>query len=272
MSNTIQVLQAIKDCLSHPRVGTYESATQCFGASDPSAIALYAWNAQVSSALLTPLHICEVVVRNAVSDALGGVYGPQWPWNNNFIRSLSNPPRGAGVYNPRADLTKVASRQPSTGKVIPELKFVFWQEMFTHRYDARLWDLHLKRVFPKHDPSKTMIQIRGSIYDDLEHIRKLRNRIAHHEPIFARDLVKDFERIRRLVELRDHFVASWMLTNQNADSLLTQKPVFRGGYLWIPAHEEIEKVAYNLWIHNARKGDGAEGNWFEAKRLLGLFD
>ena len=56
---------------------------------------------------------------------------------------------------PRADLSKVASRQPSTGTVVPELKFLFWQKMFTHRYDVRLWDVHLKRVFPQHNPAKS---------------------------------------------------------------------------------------------------------------------
>jgi hypothetical protein len=144
--------------------------------------------------------------------------------------------------------------------------------MFTHRYDVRLWDVHLKRVFPQHNPAKRMIEIRGSIYDDLEQIRRLRNRIAHHEPIFARDLIKDFERIRQLVELRDHFVASWMLINQNADSLLAQNPLFRGGRLWVPAHEEIAEVTNNLWIRNGRKEDSAEANWFAGRRLLGLPD
>jgi len=33
------------------------------------ALALYAWNAEVSAALLAPLHICEVVMRNAAAEA-----------------------------------------------------------------------------------------------------------------------------------------------------------------------------------------------------------
>ena len=63
--------QTIKDALTAARMSTYEAAT----AATPQlagALALYAWNAQVSAALMAPLHICEVVIRNAVADALAG--------------------------------------------------------------------------------------------------------------------------------------------------------------------------------------------------------
>jgi hypothetical protein len=269
MSNTETVLKAIKDCLSHARIGRYEIAAAIRGGGDPGAIALYAWNAQVSAALLAPLHYCEVIVRNAAADALEAVYGAHWPWNSAFVFSLPSP-SARNIYNPRADLRGVASRHPTTGKVIPELKFVFWQELFTHGHDVRLWDFHLKRVFPEHDPSKTMIEIRRSIHGDLEVIRRLRNRIAHHEPIFTRNLSQDFERMHRLVKLRSALVESWMMVNQNADVAISQRPLFRGGALWNPSHEEIAEVAYRLSVEKSPKNGDADTDWFEAKRLLGL--
>jgi hypothetical protein len=126
MSNTKAVLAAIKDGLSPARVGTYEPEVHIKGGADTRAIALYTWNAQVSAALLAPLHFCEVVVRNAAANALEAVYGLRWPWNPVFILSLPDP-QHRNIYNPRANLKKVASQQPSTGKVIPELNFVFWR-------------------------------------------------------------------------------------------------------------------------------------------------
>jgi hypothetical protein len=62
--------QAIKATLSTPRIETYEAAT----AGDPNlsrALALYAWNAQVSAAMLAPLHICEVSIRKEVPSDVG---------------------------------------------------------------------------------------------------------------------------------------------------------------------------------------------------------
>jgi len=40
---------------------------------------LYAWNAQLSAAMMAPLHVCEVVVRNAVADALTAVFREREP-------------------------------------------------------------------------------------------------------------------------------------------------------------------------------------------------
>jgi hypothetical protein len=181
----------------------------------------YAWNAQASAALLAPLHICEVVIRNSVSDALEMVYGAMWPWSSGFEQSLPAP--GIG-YSPRRDLQDVRKIQTSTGKVIPELKFVFWQKMFTSRHDNRLWNTHLTHVLPNLDPAKPVGQLRLEIYDSLEEIRKLRNRIAHHEPIFTRNLSGDLQRIVGLVGVRCKVTARWMMSNQQASAIIAQRP------------------------------------------------
>ena len=139
-------------------------------------------------------------------------YGANWPWSPGFERSLPVPVRGA--YNPRSDLDFHRRRQPTTGKIIPELKFVFWQKMFTSRYDARLWNPHLMRVLPNLDRTKTVSQLRADIYDDLEHVRTLRNRIAHHEPVFKRNLSGDLDKVTNLIRFRCNTTANWMLASQ----------------------------------------------------------
>jgi len=270
MSTTKAVLKAVKSSLSSARIGTYEAATGSLGDEDPRALVLYAWNAQVSAAFLAPLHICEVVIRNAVADALEVVYGPRWPWEATFLLSLPNSP--GHLYSSRRDLKGVAAKQPSTGKVIPELKFIFWQEMFTRRHDVRLWDVHLKSVFPYHDPVMSTASIRRALYQDLEVIRKLRNRIAHHEPIFTRNLREDFERIIKLVGLRSTLVASWTVANQGVSRLISQSAIFRGGKMWMPSHEEVARLAYRLWCDGGMRNGCCEDDWINAERLMGLFD
>jgi len=219
-STTVTTIQAVKGALSAARIGTYEAATGAVG-NDPAALELYAWNAQVSGALLTPLHICEVVVRNAVSDALEARYGHRWPWSPGFERSLPNPAVG---YSPCKDLQSVRRNAHTTGKLIPELKFVFWQKMFTSRHDARLWNTHLMLVLPNLDPSEPVDVLRQDIYNELEQIRALRNRIAHHEPIFSRNLTDDFQRIVNLVEFRCKETADWMVRNQQASAFINARP------------------------------------------------
>jgi hypothetical protein len=82
-----------------------------------------------------PRHFAEITTRNAVVEALTAVYGARWPWNPTFVRSLPNP-KGK-VFNLRRNLQVVASHELTTGKVIAELKFVFWQTMFTACHDGR---------------------------------------------------------------------------------------------------------------------------------------
>lgn len=225
---SITTIQAVKNSLSLPRIGTYEAALDSAGnpITSRQALHLYAWNAQVSAALMAPLHICEVVVRNAVSDALEAVYGQNWPRSVGFEQSLPAPHSG---YSQLKDVRAACRAHNTTGKVIPELKFVFWQKMFTARYDNRLWAPHMARIFPglPQGPNspRAIGQYRLAVYNELDHIRTLRNRIAHHEPIFARNLADDFRRISELIALRCPITADWMNQNQQVALLIAARPV-----------------------------------------------
>src|SRR3546814_12603316 len=79
------------------------------------ALALYEWNLDLSSALIVPLQVCEVAVRNGIAEAIEHVHGANWPWNNGFIRSLPRP-KSKFRYNPANDLQSCAASLPTTGK------------------------------------------------------------------------------------------------------------------------------------------------------------
>ncbi|ORJ18591.1 hypothetical protein BS639_24515 [Rouxiella silvae] len=215
---------SIKASLSAARIGTYENILggPAGAQQTEKALRLYMWNAQVSAAFFVPLHVCEVIMRNAISEVLETVYGTRWPWSIGFERSLPIPPHG---YKPKDDLINGRRNQPTTGKVIPELKFVFWQKLLTGRFDTRLWNNNMMTVFP-HAAAQgmTVAQLRQSLYNDLETVRKLRNRIAHHEPIISRNLEDDFATIKRIIRYRCQHSLEWMLNNQMLLPLLTLKP------------------------------------------------
>jgi hypothetical protein len=221
-NNNKATIDAVRLALSPARLATYEAAARVNPADDDlSALVLYAWNAQVSGALLAPLHVCEVVIRNAVADAFEAVYGHQWAWSATFERSLPDPIKG---YSQRKDLMSARRSALTTGKVIPELKFVFWQKMFTSRYDIRLWDPHLQRILPNMNGTHTVAARRSAIYKDLEQLRNLRNRIAHHEPIFTRNLADDYQKILDLVGFRCSITSTWLDQNQTATKMIAEKP------------------------------------------------
>lgn len=213
-------LRLIHRSFSAARMTTYERAVT-LGQLSAHPFELYRWNMRVSGAFMLPLHTCEVIVRNEVAEALLQRHGPLWPWQEGFRASL---PGGAARYNARDELLRAASRHASTAAVIASLRFAFWQHLFTQRFDQTLWATTLKDVFPGAEPAMPRHLLRARMHADLEQIRQLRNRIAHHEPIFARDLALDLVTIGRIVQMRCTDVERWMTRNESVTSLLKQRP------------------------------------------------
>ncbi len=82
----------------------------------------------------------------------------------------------------------------SPSKMIPELKFVFWQKMLMANYE----ETYLAGMFNSIFPNAT-VENRQIFYDWTDQLRELRNRIAHHEPIiFNRNLENDLEVLNKI--------------------------------------------------------------------------
>jgi hypothetical protein len=217
MAFSINELATIPNTLSQPRFATYLRAC----ANDPQkALALYQWNLRLSAALIIPLHVLEIGIRNAVVERLDTVYQSNWPHHQGFIQSLPD----HGFYKPRSDLLNVARVQPTAGKVVAELKFIFWEKMFTQKHHGIFWKNHIRSVFPHAPNTLSEDQLRKRINDDIFEIRQLRNRIAHHEPIFLRPLRADYTRIFELISWRDANAAQWVKRIQDVTRLLAQRP------------------------------------------------
>lgn len=209
----------LPNVLSAPRFATYLRAS---GNDRTQALRLYHWNLQVSAAFLVPLHVFEIALRNGIVEGIEAVHGGAWPWTQGFIRSLPNPARPA--YSPKRDLTICASQQPTAGKVVAELKFVFWEKMLTNRHQGRIWNAHFFQVFPDAPRGVASSQRRAELRSDVEEIRKLRNRIAHHEPIFPRMLQQDFDRILRCIRWRNATTADWVEEIETVRAFLAIRP------------------------------------------------
>ncbi|GGO62356.1 hypothetical protein GCM10010910_12260 [Microbacterium nanhaiense] len=207
----------IRATLSAPRSSTYVAAT---GGDTVKAVELYGWNARVSAAFMLPAHFAEISTRNAAADVLERVYGPRWPWNTTFEASLPN----TGRYNPRRDLLNTRHWNGTTGKVIAELKFVFWQKLFTGRNDVRLWEPHIAWAFPYAAASMPAASLRSRIYQDLDILRNLRNRLAHHEPVFTRNLLDDLTRTLDLIELRNRSTSDWVRAMEDVTAIVFERP------------------------------------------------
>lgn len=209
-------INAITAAMSPARMGTYINASGF--RTGATALDIYVWNALVSGAFFSALHICEVVVRNAIAHALELKYGNNWPWEAGFERSLPNGSKEA--------LRSARQGIPigSTGKVIAELKFAFWCRLFTTGQDQHIWNPHLRTVFPSLPFPLTVAAGRKMLYDDMEVLRGFRNRIAHHEPIIAYPLAQHHARIRRLIKLRCGETENWLSQWEAVSMALAARP------------------------------------------------
>lgn len=217
MPFTHEEMHNLPAVLSAPRFATYLGET---GGDKEAALELYLWNLRLSAAFFVPLQICEVSVRNSIVAGIEKTYGANWPWERGFEISLRNPPTG---YSPRRDLLGLRGLS-TAGKIVAELKFVFWEKMLTSGHDGAIWNAHFRKVFPNTDPAKTVQLLRREGNDSLFAIRDLRNRIAHHEPIFRRPIQQEFDRIRSVIFWTDPIAAAWVDKVQTVTSLIAERP------------------------------------------------
>lgn len=213
-----QLILDFEAVLSPPRFATYVRG--CDG-NRSRAMALYCWNTEIAAAFYTPLQFAEIAVRNAAIEAIVLEFGTDWHASPGFQFTL---PTRVGHMRPRADLQNLASRHRTTGAVAAELKFAFWQQLFVRAQDLRLWDRHLRDIFPGIPRNLTVAEAREQIHGYLQMIRSLRNRIAHHEPIISRDLAADLAAATKLIKWRRPSVAAWIGSIETVTGLLANRP------------------------------------------------
>jgi len=72
----------------------------------------------------------------------------------------------------------------SHSKLLSEMEFGVWKYMFSNAAYA-LMGQRLLRIFPNKPTSSRQHRYDNTyVFQELDYINKLRNRIAHHEPIF----------------------------------------------------------------------------------------
>ena len=195
------VVLKIEQTLSIPRLSKYENFYKDKGEpyEKSDVLMLYERNLIISNKFFYLLNYFEVVLRNAVIQAIEISFRcnetNSWHENEAFIRSLSR----RGRYSPKSMFDSAKEKFPdSPSKMIPELKFVFWQKMLMANYEERIWQGCFNSIFPN-----ATVENRQIFYDWTDQLRELRNRIAHHEPIiFNRNLENDLEVLTKFIYCR----------------------------------------------------------------------
>ena len=211
-------IQVLRRCLSEDRFGRYLEASH---GDAVQAVRLYAWNVAASAALFGPLHLLEVALRNAMHVCLTTGFGEDW------YDSLDDT-LAAGCRARISEARRRLQAQHSTftsGALVASLPFGFWVSLLGpggrkangHRanYEMTLWRPCLRFAFA-HCESPS----RRYIHAELNGLRQLRNRVAHHEPVFQRDLVADRARILAAVGWMSPELADWVRRHSRLEEML----------------------------------------------------
>ncbi len=225
-------LAALRHALSEERLAAYGVA----GDGDTlDPVARYAWNLALSSALMPPLHVVEVTLRNNLFKASRKVVDESTLRFAEVGCWLDAEP--TLLYEAEADAVRVAkdlvrrSRKPVTpGRLVSNLSFGFWVSLCRSPYEhgrARgpgLWPDAMKYAFPflPKDHHK-----RSAILTRLDEIREFRNRVFHHEPIWNRDVERSHRRLVEVVGWMNRGMADALRATSTAEEVYAAGP---GGY------------------------------------------
>ena len=142
------------------------------------AIAHYKSNILISESFYPLLAVLEIGLRNSIDYQLSKRFNDiEWYDNKDFVKIASRfqidriSQARTNIYSEKKEVTP--------GRIISELSFGFWTSLFDTKFEMTLWK-NLRLAFPNCPKS---IRKRRTMSSKFNGIRKLRNRIFHHEAI-----------------------------------------------------------------------------------------
>jgi len=142
------------------------------------AVNHYKINIEISESFYPLLSILEIALRNKMDDQLKRFFSDEnWFENPVFIK-IATRFQINQVSEARVNILR-QKKVITSGKMISELSFGFWTSLLDSRFDKILWK-NLRLAFPN-CPKK--IRKRRTMSSKFNGIRKLRNRIFHHESV-----------------------------------------------------------------------------------------
>lgn len=180
-----------REAVSNERLDKYRQRGVCGG--DENLLVHYAWNIALSEGFYPILQCMEIALRNSIHNAATAAYNsPLWFDTPGLLDSFSR----SKIQQAREDLESNGKTVTPAG-IIAEQNFGFWTALFNRRQEQILWPKISRTAFPG---LPKYMRKRNVIASRLNEIRKLRNRVFHHEPIwYIRDLRDKHSRILELI-------------------------------------------------------------------------
>ncbi|RFA10824.1 hypothetical protein B7R54_17630 [Subtercola boreus] len=218
--------------LSAARMRPYLTET---GDHRKNALALYRWNMAIAGAFYQGLHVFEIALRNSVdvqlriwnatqSDNGGHRFDSEWCKRPSdlLVRLIGG---DLGAARERAAVALKAtgkSRNINHDDIVAQTSLGTWRFLLPSRTDpgkAVLWQNCTRHAFPN------LVRPVGQLVDAVESVYRLRNRIAHLEPVFAVNLEAKWKNMHTVLEDIDMSTAEWFVSTSPIPNILARRPV-----------------------------------------------
>lgn len=203
--------------LSAPRISRY--LTEVSG-DNVAAVKLYHWNVLLSQSLYLPVQAWEVCLRNQLNEFLSWKFNDLWPYEPRALRAFRSRDQAKVLEAIKRQERQRKTATVPTSAIVADLSAGFWVSMLTRGYDVPfVWRRNLSRIFPN-----AANRDREATWNACNGLLDLRNRIAHHEPIYRLDLPKLRVSLGTLVESMCPGTKSYLDATCTFDSIWAARP------------------------------------------------
>jgi hypothetical protein len=209
-------LNAVADRLSRDRLSKYLIRTDN---NVTKALELYSWNNEIGAAINATLQQFEICLRNAVSLSLVSEFGNEW--SKVYKLTHNNKDITDEIYKTQSKAEKNRNgNEIRTPDFIAASNMNLWRELCKPLYAGLFWGKRVHLSFPNYPcvmakgKERAILQ---EIHCRVDLLLKLRNRIAHHEPVIGSNrepigskLLRRHQEMFELLEWMDSNFAQWV--------------------------------------------------------------
>jgi hypothetical protein len=213
-----ETLKSVFNMMSSSRLAPYFEACN---KSPYDALNLYKWNSQMAGALHETIGHFEVIFRNRIDDAMCSRHAFKsrpGDWLDDGHREFK--PKASDALEDARERTR-NKRAGTRGHTVAELNFGFWIRLLDKSNEAKFGGA-IMRMFP---------ELKRTAVNDMENLRQLvdplyqlRNRIAHHEPIWLINHAARRDDALRVIGYCGEDLKGWVQSKCRVDEVLRLRP------------------------------------------------
>lgn len=262
----------IPTILTNERLKSYKRVFEV--KSDLELVGVYLWNLNACAHLYPLLNHVEITIRNVVDQALTQHLGRFW-WSvgtlpyKSFVVGGPVPDVVKNIRGNFKSATKTVEREkrdrygvhahfPTHDEIIAGTEFSTWEYIFDREFMSRgsVWPLLLGNVLKGRWPYPKAGRTIDAVRRDIETVRRFRNRVSHHEPVWKMfSVVNEQDAINYVHSKIDTVETLMNVFSPDSCMMLRKNRLFANARLACSL-SELERFKYRTCTHNVKSLNG----------------